>query len=81
MAISVAHGTHGKTGRKRWLASEAADLAVRAFELVTRTSPREEARCAWCSAMIPPAAKNSRGQSYCSTECAQAVHVAGLYLG
>jgi hypothetical protein len=81
MAISVAHGTHGKTGRKRWLASEAADLAVRAFGLVTRASPREDARCAWCSATIQPAARTTQGQSYCSVECAQAVHVAGLYLG
>lgn len=64
------------TSRRRvWKAEMVRVMARRRLELVLGGAESDDPRCAWCGRDLP------EGAGYCGRECAEAMQVAGLYLG
>lgn len=64
------------TSRRRvWKAETVRVMARRRLELVLGGTESGDPRCAWCGRDLP------QGPGYCDRECAEAMQVAGLYLG
>lgn len=81
MAITAWHDAHERPaggGRSRYARS----LAARWFDAAAEPGRSNgAARCSWCRTPVPDAAVIHGGDPFCSSDCVQAVQIAGLYLG
>ena len=82
MAVTALGGSSGRPRRRVWPAASVRRLAERWFEVNVRSGSAEnDQRCAWCHRSLDDAAVRRDAGRFCSAECAEAIHIAGLYLG